>query len=151
MPRVKLTSDDSLPVLGFTFPKLLEITGQCATAEGKANDSQSIVAVVMAAATLEAFITDLVGLIEFTLKPTQKLLGELASELKGLEESRKPIAEKYEAAKEIISTVPFDKDQSPYQDFHLLLRIRNQLMHPKVDLIHSDREGYILDRNSNQE
>jgi len=151
MPLVNNTSKDSHQDLGFAFPKLLEITKQCAIKDTKVSCSPSIIAVVVAAAALESFISDLAALIEFGLKPHQELLGKLATELNRLENKREPLTSKYQATKSMLSGVPFDKGRPPFKEFQLLIRVRNQLVHPKADLFHSNKEGYVIGRNSNQE
>ena len=94
---------------------------------------ESLASILFATMSLEAFINELHHIaLEFasaTSAPVQlRVLGDLLEEA---ERSRASIASKYQLAKFILSSQPFDKGASPYQDFALLFDVRNLIVHTK--------------------
>jgi hypothetical protein len=94
---------------------------------------ESLASILLATISIEAFINELHHIAHnfFTgpSAPVQlKVLGDLLEEA---ERSRASIASKYQLAKFILSGKPFDKGAYPYQDFALLLDVRNLIVHAK--------------------
>jgi len=99
--------------------------------------TDSIVAVVMAAAAAEGFLSELAYHVEIMRKSladwapgaVTTQLGACADAMRELE--RQPLAEKYLKASESLSGRPFDKGCAPLQDFVDLVRVRDEVMHVK--------------------
>jgi hypothetical protein len=112
----------------------------------------SISAVVLAAAATEGFINELAGHMDFyrRLNPglvpdgeQKERLFKLAGVVLDLEERHRPVTEKYAAAWFTLTGQCAEPGRAPFQAFHLLHRLRDELMHLKVatdDEKHSGRE-----------
>jgi hypothetical protein len=104
--------------------------------------ADALVSVVMAAAATEAFINELGAYYE---------LGDLAREpretasgvaLAEVERSRGSTELKYLMASLSLSGQMFDRSTQPFQDFSTLMKIRNDLMHPRpLDKFEFDDAG----------
>ena len=95
---------------------------------------KAIVAVVMAAASTEAFINELAVLIrheQSETPPIQDVLISLSQCLLELEASRGSINLKYLLATQILTGRSVDTGVNPYQDFEILIKLRNEIMHVK--------------------
>ncbi len=96
-----------------------------------------LVAVVFAVLALETFITELGELADmarFADTPSVALLATLLAEL---ERSHVQIKVKYQLAATVFGK-PFDKGKQPFQDFDVLVDVRNQLIHLKP------RDGFLI-------
>jgi len=150
MPSTKSSSEEGMHfALSFTFPKLLTIVKNSYDRCQNGSSSDAIVAVVFAVACLESFISDLVALSRFTHRPERKMFGTFISTLEELEESRTQVTRKYQITKIIFTGKGFDKGCQPFQDLSLLIKIRNQLIHPVPDEFRTDEEGNPIDMNRN--
>jgi hypothetical protein len=99
---------------------------------------EAVVAVVLAAASAEAFINELTELMAMktpmlahrgpSLPPA---LSAFADALTEIEESRGSTNLKYLMASQTLGGKMFDKGGQPYQDFALLMTLRNDIMHLK--------------------
>jgi hypothetical protein len=94
-------------------------------AEQKGSDA--IVAIVMASAAAEAFINDVADTP--TIEPR---LNACVDALVQLEQSRASVTLKYLVASLCLSGSSFNKGSAPYQDFAMLIQLRNAIMHGKV-------------------
>ena len=95
--------------------------------------SDAIVAIVLSAASTEAFINELAELVAMT---KVRLDETLSSELRAfadvadeIEESRGSLRLKYLMAAQTLRGSPFDKGTNPFQDFATLVTLRNDIMH----------------------
>lgn len=108
-------------------------------ADSDAYARDATVAVLLAAASTEAFINEFTEciLLYQKSKNCQDLvtpeLGNCAAILKEVERDRGSINQKYLWASHLLSGKPFDKGSNPYQDFKMLIDLRNGLMHLKPD------------------
>ena len=101
--------------------------GQGDLAEGL---SDSVVALLFSAATLEAFIGEFAELS--SLNGSEKLQ-RIAEILDNLEASRAQLGSKFMTLKLLLDGKGFKRDALPYQDFQLLLEARNYIMHMKPE------------------
>ncbi len=104
------------------------------------NEDDALTAVLFAAATLEAFITELAFSAEAgtELSGVSSPAASLASVLDEAESSHGSVRLKYLMAKAILSGRPYDKGHAPYQDFNLLFTIRDAILHHKPEKITQD-------------
>ena len=89
----------------------------------------ALVSVVFSVSALEAFINEIATLASMGPQrrgPSTLLLGDL---LKEIEAGQGSIQSKFSLAKSILSGQPYDKSAQPYQDFQLLIGLRNHLVH----------------------
>jgi hypothetical protein len=97
--------------------------------------SDSIVAIVLSAASTEAFINELAELIAMTkTRPDNTLSRELrafADVIEEIEDSRGSLVLKYLMAAQTLRGFPFEKGANPFQDFATLITLRNDIMHLK--------------------
>jgi hypothetical protein len=100
--------------------------------------ADTIVSIVLAAATTEAFINELTELVALQrdaayrrTNPISHSMRDFADALQEIEESRGSLALKYLIASQTLSGSTFDKGSNPYQDFATLINLRNDLMHLK--------------------
>jgi hypothetical protein len=100
--------------------------------------SDTIVCIVLAAATTEAFINELTDLVALQrdaayrrTNPISVPLRAFADALQEIEEARGSLTLKYLIASQTLSGCTFDKGCNPYQDFDTLVKLRNDLMHLK--------------------
>jgi hypothetical protein len=105
--------------------------------------SDALISIVFAAAAGEAFINEIGELAsqpagffpELGPEPHQvRTLAELLSEV---EDARGTTNLKYLLGKLALSGKTFDKGGNPYQDFAILMDVRNSLMHLKFDRVES--------------
>ncbi|HET9777783.1 MAG TPA: hypothetical protein VFP81_00725 [Propionibacteriaceae bacterium] len=87
--------------------------------------------IVMAAAATEAFINELDAFYDLTFAPLQPTEVACAEALAEVERSRGSTELKYLVASLTLSGQMFDKARQPFQDFSILMTVRNSLMHPK--------------------
>jgi hypothetical protein len=116
----------------------IALTARDRAAEARRLDLSStppdaLVSIVMAAAATEAFINELQGYygleeISDSLQPTELACAEALAEV---ERSRGSTELKYLVASLTLSGQMFDKARQPFQDFSILMTVRNNLMHPK--------------------
>jgi hypothetical protein len=110
-----------------------------AIASVKANQSawpnDAIVAIVLSAASTEAFINELGELVAMKKvrlegSPSRELLA-FADVIAEIEESRGSLLLKYLMAAQTLGGSPFIKGMNPFQDFATLVTLRNDIMHLK--------------------
>ncbi len=97
-------------------------------------EQDAIVAVVFAAFTLEAFINEVGDYAAYqghqdanTDPQSITALGQIHHSLK----DRGAVDTKFQLAKWVLHATPFDQGNAPYQDFRLLIDLRNALAHVK--------------------
>jgi hypothetical protein len=69
----------------------------------------------------------------------------LRDALELIEEGKGQLSLKFQVAKFILSGTSYETGARPYQDFELLLDIRNGLIHPKAFAVKSDESGASVD------
>ena len=97
----------------------------------------ALVSVVFSVCTLEALAMDL-QLYATPFGPEAVVphsIRELADILDEAEESKGSVTLKYLLAKAVLPGEPFDKGAKPFQDFALLVRLRNDVVHMKPHVI----------------
>lgn len=98
--------------------------------EGSTEDA--IVAVVLAAASLEGFLNELVGLLRFAPPETPATVLNLVEIWEDLEDTK--VGTKFPLAARLLGKA-LERDKLPYQDFILLFQLRNQLVHLKPRVV----------------
>lgn len=131
---------------GFIFRSAVEM---CQAISAPVNSVQhrreALASIVLAAISCESFINELAQLAV----PGPKAPGwltTLRSILEEAEESHASIESKYLLTKFILTGQPFDKGALPFQDFALLIDVRNMLVHAKpveANLERNDKDEYI--------
>jgi len=100
--------------------------------------ADTIVAVVLAAMTTEAFVNELgyrlSALTRLTGAENQNLQNwiNVGDRLEKLEQERSPVKSKYLRASNLLPGGALQQDGQPYQDFALLIDLRNALVHAKA-------------------
>jgi hypothetical protein len=107
-----------------------------ASLAGPNAQSEARIAVVFAFIALEAFINELSDFANET--PADASLATFGSLMKDLNDARAPLNVRFQFAKWILSKEAFDTSQQPYQDFLLLIRLRNTIIHLPPDKAPSD-------------
>jgi hypothetical protein len=103
-------------------------------AQQPGDSDEGFTAIVFSAVALEAFISELGGLAtglgggKGHEHHKVRQLGILLAEA---EAGRESVRFKYQLAKTILSGHPYDKGTQPYQDFDLLIKLRDSIVHPK--------------------
>ena len=109
-----------------------------------ADPSRPLDAILYSAIALEAFPNDFADLIEVFSehKPNDFAVELLAVGriLPELEKQRVQPRTKYQILYHLLTTSTFDPSKPPYQDFEFLLNIRNELVHPKCNLVRNEGE-----------
>src|SRR5271169_5108838 len=101
----------------------------------------SLTAIVFSAAALEGFMNELPIMAgELTIRQPESTLAALHSLLEELEESRASVASKLCFARWVLSGSTFSKGEQPFQDFKLLIDVRNALLHLREESYEQDIE-----------
>lgn len=110
-------------------------------------ESDAYVAIVFSALTLEAFINELAECATFPPwghEPSAPLAG-FASVMKEAEESHAQLELKYKLVKLLFTQKSYDESRPPYQDFKLLIDLRDALVHLKpMDKLLRDENGKLI-------
>jgi hypothetical protein len=93
--------------------------------------SRALISVILSAAATEAFINELVAEVEKAGHSLSADLAVFSRLMREVEDNRGGIGLKYLVASQSLSRTMFDKGAPPYQDFDLLRRLRDFLMHIK--------------------
>src|SRR5947209_15630431 len=112
---------------------MLRIPASAGDREPRQQDA--LTSVVLAAASLEGFINEALEVAEFPEgdEPSAtKMIAAWIGVMVELEAARASLQSKYLMTKWIFSSEPFNKGGQPYQDFDLLLDLRNSIMHLKA-------------------
>jgi hypothetical protein len=92
----------------------------------------AVVAILFSAAAIEAFIADISVL--FLRIPTKHAkLQTLAKVLVTAEDSKATVRLKFQMAKAILGGETYDQSVAPWQDFHLLFKLRDAIVHAKPE------------------
>ena len=111
--------------------------------------NEPLISIVFAAATAEAFINEIGELAAQPrsqypeVGPESEQVVNLARLLSEVEDAHGTTNMKYLLGKLALTGKTFNKGQNPYQDFALLMDLRNSLMHLKFDRIESIKLGEV--------
>jgi hypothetical protein len=122
----------SRPLLLISREAAIRAKDDSVTAGSRPTDA--ILAIVMAAAAAEAFINEFAALVPrlYDLIDDPPIaLATCTEVLLDLEESRVPVTTKYLVASQALAGKSFNTGAAPYQDFKLLIDLRNSIMHIK--------------------
>jgi len=89
----------------------------------------------VAAELAEAADRNAAGRPERSLTEADQFLADLATILQQLEDDHAPLGLKYQMASKVLIGKTFESDRAPFQDFMDLIRVRDDLVHPR----HRDR------------
>lgn len=94
---------------------------------------EALTVIVFSATALEAFINELADLAAQPLfrDPPEPCFVAFAGLVEELEKSRASIMSKFWFGKWALTAAPYDKGAQPYQDFALLIELRNTLIHSR--------------------
>lgn len=96
------------------------------------NQHDAISSIIFAAASLEAYLNELSEVCDaYGQAANDETLKTMASILKDAEESRLPTTTKCTLAKKFLTGCNYDRGANPYQDFSLLIDLRNILIHSR--------------------
>jgi hypothetical protein len=130
-----------VPTLNLHARTLLHLSRKAAIAaiadasRRNALTDDAILAIVMAAAAAEAFINEFAEYVSLSVASSsgsdmiQPQIAACADVLQELEDSRASVTAKYLAASLVVAGKSFPKGASPFQDFKLLIDLRNAIMH----------------------
>ncbi len=110
---------------------------------------EALVSIVVAAISLEAFINEFAGIAALlaTLEGAPGWLTTLAEVLNEAENNRASITSKFQLAMLVISSKPFNRSAAPFQDFDLLVNLRNEIVHLKPhETVEETQEGDFITR-----
>ncbi len=120
-----------------------------ATSERTPDQPDALSAIILSVVSLEAFVGELVevvrGLIPHCPEDSRNRGKALIDALELIQEGKGQLALKFQVAKFILSGTSYETGAKPYQDFDLLLDIRNGLIHPKAFAVKSDESGASVD------
>lgn len=108
---------------------------RCKQVHPRGYTPDAITAVVMAAAATEAFINEIVAMADVVfgatdgIAPGAAVINNLAKLGEEIETNKGTIKLKYLIAALALSGKVFDTGSQPYQDFSLLVSLRNEIMH----------------------
>jgi hypothetical protein len=108
---------------------------------------EALVSIVVAAISLEAFINEFGGIAALlaTLEGAPGWVTTLAEVLDEAENNRASITSKFQLAMLVISGRPFNRSAAPFQDFDLLVRLRNEIVHLKpYETVEETQEGDLI-------
>jgi hypothetical protein len=124
----------------FRLAKAAYQNTKSASSDTLADQDDALVAIIFSAATLEAFIMELAHLaaIDAASSTRESPARLLAAVLTEAEESCASVRLKYCVSKALLSRRTYDKGAKPYQDFHLLFRVRDSIVHLKPERIEEE-------------
>ena len=117
----------------FHAKSLFGIAKKAAKSKAKKSDN-SIVAIMFSASAMEAFINESAGLARMI--PTsdrQKIVEGYAAVMAELEDRKESLLVKYHMALLVFSGATWNEGDQVFQDFKLLVTIRNAIVHMKTD------------------
>ena len=121
---------------GFAASDLYHIAkgGYRRSLEAGAGNPDALIAIIFSCATLEAYINQAISIagIHEQVDPKIKAFADIVGDMAGKDSS---VTTLYHTARWVLTSETFDRGLRPYQDFALLVRIRNALIHLKPDRI----------------
>lgn len=133
-------TEQQWPTLVFTSRSLLKVAKKAAN-RAKTERDQTLVAILFSAATVEGFVNDIMELTQFMRSDNDekvRTLGELLSEA---EEQKAQTALKLQLISAVFRGTPLERGEKLYQDFNLLFKLRNSLVHLRPEYADSSLFG----------
>lgn len=133
--------------IDLNFPLLMRRAHR-AMEHSKTDPTFGVDCVLFSAIAAESFPNDMAQMLSIFSK-AEELPKELVAAhqmLVQMEEERVQLGAKYRFLYYILAGQSFEEGKSPYQDLAFLIRLRNELVHPKVALI-----GYDAHRNGGRD
>jgi hypothetical protein len=119
-------SERDWPALVFTSRKLLRVARKAAN-RSKTEKDQALVAILFAAAAVEGFLNDIMEFAAFAKRdPQANTLHVLLSEA---EQQKAQVALKFQIINSVCRGTTLPRGDKLYQDFDLLFKLRNDLVH----------------------
>ena len=113
--------------------KLFSIAKQAA-GNSKSDRDAAIISIMFSVLALEAFINESGALARMVpTKNRQKIIEGYSSVMGELEERKESLFVKYHMALLLFSGATWDEGSQPFQDFKLLVSLRNAIAHTKAD------------------
>lgn len=107
---------------------------QKARLRSQTDSSEAVTAIVLSALALEAFFNDFVHFVSwFSDGREEELFGTFAITMRECEDSRIQLTTKVRVAYNLLTGSEIQKGAKPYQDFKLLVDIRNALVHKRPE------------------
>jgi hypothetical protein len=102
-----------------------------------------VVALIFAAASLEAFINELGGLAETWPASTEPPAAAFASLLATVEASRGATNLKFAVAGVVFTGIPYNRAVPPFQTMDLLFKVRDSIVHLKAEPLEFNDRGQL--------
>lgn len=95
----------------------------------------ALISIVFAVASLEAFINESIELAaDWSQNPKEPpIVSAFAQIMQDFDRLRVPTESRFQTAHWVLTGQPYNKGIQPYQDFALLMKVRNTLVHYKPD------------------
>jgi predicted transcriptional regulator len=106
----------------------------------QSEQAPALVSIVFSVLTLEAFLNEMSEMMIFPLPEKPTVVTVLAEFLQDAERSHASLESKFALANWILSKKKFDRGVQPYQDFCLLVRLRNDLVHFRVNDVFEEED-----------
>jgi hypothetical protein len=110
------------------------------------NEVVWIPSLVMSAAAAEAFANDMHTLVKSFPEKSAKLT-TMVEMLSRIEDSKGQTMLKYEAIMFVLTGLPMDRGQEPFQSLDLLMDLRNRIVHGRTVVLKADAETGELRRS----
>lgn len=125
----------------FTFTTMLELAREEGIEEKDMRSHRAIRSIVFSVIALESFLNDLEATAEVLSndRPSGKYARALRDLLQGLENERVPLREKFQSLMTFLASRSFNKGENPYQEFNLLMNLRNEIVHAKAAKVSIDK------------
>ncbi|SRR6266568_4818849 len=132
---------------GHLFGIALDALRRASTAPSSTSPAQAdaCVAAIMAAAALEAFINEVAFAARDPLVVDQ-VVHRLGDALKAVEQAS--LESKYQIAHLCLVGLPYDQGAPPYQDFVLLIKLRNNIVHRRTETFAMSEDWERTSRNA---
>ena len=132
---------------GFLFRNAAEIGGRLADSVAVESRRDALVTITLATISTEAFINELHHYArDASGTAAPGWINALRDVLEEAEKSRASIEAKYQLASFIMSGQPFDRGAPPFQDFALLIKVRNLIVHlrPQEATVEKGKNGELF-------
>lgn len=130
--------------LAITSPTLFQVARDAASAR-RTDLGRGLTAVVFAAASLEALINEVTELVDIEVQHgnNDELLQAFVEAMLEVERSRGSTHLKFIIASTILSRRPYRRGSQPFQDFSLLMSVRDAIMHLRPTTLMHDEAGAV--------
>lgn len=130
--------------LAITSPTLFQVARDAASAR-RTDLGRGLTAVVFAAASLEALINEVTELVDIEVQHgnNDELLQAFVEAMLEVERSRGSTHLKFIIASTILSRRTYRRGSQPFQDFSLLMSVRDAIMHLRPTTLMHDEAGAV--------